>query len=107
MLEVARDGTLATFAGRTIDLRSRRALPRVLLALARARVESAGAHLSVRDLFAAGWPGEKALEHAAAARVYMAVRALRTLGLSDAITTSPAGYRMDPDLPVRLGPPRG
>ena len=106
VLEVASDGSLATFGSCVLDLRSRRALPRVLLALARARVESEGAYLSVRDVFTAGWPGEKALEHAAAARVYMAVRALRSLGLRGAIATTPAGYRIEPEITVRLSPPR-
>src|SRR5262249_47780378 len=84
-----------------IDLHARKALPGVLRALAVARIERPGDHLDVAALFEAGWPGEKALPHAASARVYMAVRALRGLGLQGAICTSPAGYCIDPAVDVQ------
>jgi tetratricopeptide (TPR) repeat protein len=97
-LLVSIDGSVARRGASVIDLRARKALPGVLRALAAARVERPGDHLDVAAIFEAGWPSEKALHHAAAARVYMAIRALRTLGLRDAISTSPRGYRIDPSI---------
>lgn len=101
LLLVSPDGRFAQHGTTAIDLRARKALPGVLRALAGARIERPGDHLDVAAVFEAGWPGEKALAHAASARVYMAVRALRALGLRGAISTSPAGYRIDPSLEVR------
>lgn len=99
-LEVARDGRLFRLEDRSVDLARRRALPRVLVYLARLRIDQPGHHATVEDVFAGGWPGERALPHAAAARVYMAIRALRNLGLKNAIATGPAGYRIDPAIAV-------
>lgn len=74
----------------------------MLRALVAARLAQPGARLDVAALFSAGWPGEKALAHAAAARVYMAIRSLRALGLGPILTTSDGGYRIEPDVEVRV-----
>ena len=102
VLEVSADGRRARWEGGEIDLSRRKALPGVLLGLVAARLAGGGRFVSVTDLFAAGWPEEKALTHAAAARVYMAVRALRAAGLREAIRSGPGGYRLDDGLEVAV-----
>jgi hypothetical protein len=102
VLEVSADGRRARWEGGEIDLSRRKALPGVLLALVAARLSGGGRFVTVADLFAAGWPQEKALTHAAAARVYMAVRALRAAGLREAIRSGPGGYRLDDALEVAV-----
>jgi hypothetical protein len=103
-LEAQPDGLALRVGGRRIDLRSRKALPNVVRALLGARLEQPGARLSVSALFEAGWPGERAMPHAAAARVYMAVRLLRALGLRDMLGSHVEGYRIEPEVEIRLVP---
>jgi hypothetical protein len=110
VLEVSADGCRARWDGADIDLSRRKALPGVLSALVAARLAGGERFVSVTDLFAAGWPDEKALTHAAAARVYMAVRALRGAGLRDAIRSGPGGYCLDDRIEVAVRgqrPPSG
>lgn len=81
-------------AGRAkIDLSRRAALRRILLALAgqHARGRSGLALAEVRE---AGWPGERMRAESASARVYMAIRRLRALGLDEAIVTTDEGYAL-------------
>lgn len=106
-LFVAPDGRAAERGASKIDLRARKALPHVLRALAAARIDRPGEHLDVTAIFEAGWPDERAQHHAASARVYMAIRALRGLGLQDVIGTSPAGYRIEPSIEVEWLSRRG
>jgi dethiobiotin synthetase len=104
LLRISADGRALSFAEQRLDLSSRRALPRVVVALARARLDGARG-LDVPALFAAGWPGELASASSAAARVYMAVRTLRQLGLHRAIQTFENLYLFDPDIDVILEAP--
>lgn len=100
-LLVARDGSRFVYGRHDVDLRGRKALPRLLAALVARRLETPGAALAVDDLFAIAWQNEKAQPHSAAARVYMAVRALRAFGLGDALVTNAEGYLLDANLDVR------
>lgn len=84
-----------------IDLSRRGPLRRIFVALAKARIEG-GRPLTVADVLAAGWPGEKMRHESGAARVYMAVRRLRALGLEPLLRTSDEGYAIDPDVTVTL-----
>ncbi len=43
----------------------------------------------------APWPGERMLERAKRSRVHVAISTLRTLGLREHLSRSPAGYRVD------------
>lgn len=86
-----------------VDISSRRAPSALLRALSEARRKRPGASLSVDDLFAAGWPGERALPAAAASRVYVAISTLRKLGLKDLLIRDETGYRFDPNVPVVAG----
>lgn len=100
-LFVARDGAHFVYGRHDVDLRGRKALPRLLAALVARRLERPGAALGVDELFAIAWQNEKAQPHSAAARVYMAIRALRALGLADALVTNGEGYLLDASLDVR------
>ena len=105
-LTVARDGARLEIEGRAVDLARRGALRRLAVALARERLERPGSPLDVPRMLAAGWPGERMRPESGAARVYMAVRRLRGLGLGPWLQTRDDGYRLDPTLDVRLVPGR-
>jgi len=94
-LRLARDGRVLELDGRRIDLSRRGPLRRILVALVDAHVEGAGA-LDVHAVLAAGWPGERMRAESGAARVYMAIRRLRALGLESVLRTSDEGYEIDP-----------
>ncbi len=83
-----------------VDLSRRATLARVLRSLVARRRETPGRGLDPSALFEAAWPGERAQPSSAAARVYMAVRALRGLGLARVIETREDGYRIDPRVPL-------
>jgi predicted ATPase len=86
-----------------IVLGRRQSARRVLLALASHRIRSPGASLSLGEVVAAGWPGEKMIERAARQRVYVLINTMRKLGVSELETTDD-GYRLDPKRSVRIEP---
>jgi predicted ATPase len=89
------------------DLRGRGPARRILRALVEQRLLAPGVGLPLERIFTLGWPGEQALPRAAAARVYVAIRALRTAGLGDRLRRQADGYLLDPELAVartREGP---
>ena len=100
-LLVAPDGGSFTIGTVTVDLRRRGPLRRLLAALARERIDGADRALDVPAMLAAGWPGERMRAASGAARVYMAVRRLRGLGLERVLVTDEVGYRLDPGVPTR------
>jgi hypothetical protein len=61
--------------------------------------------LDVADMLAAGWPGERMRAESGAARVYMAVRRLRLLGLERVLRTDEDGYFFDRHADVVWGDP--
>jgi tetratricopeptide (TPR) repeat protein len=94
VLRVARDGASIALGARVVDLRRRGPLRRVVLALVAARPRA----LDVTAMIAAGWPGERMRAESGVARVYMAVRRLRALGVP--IVTVAEGYAPDPAVVV-------
>jgi len=74
----------------------------IMQLLAAAAVERTGVTTTVEELFAAGWPGQRALPRSAASRVYVAMSTLRGLGLRDILLRHHDGYLIDPEMPVRL-----
>jgi hypothetical protein len=103
-LEIAGDGRWFRIPGADrVDLTRRGTQRRLLLVLARHRVDHPGAALGWEALFAAGWPAQRSDPASARSRVYVAIAALRTQGLRDALQTSAEGYFLDPALPVALG----
>lgn len=92
-----------TPAGSRADLGRHRAHRLLLARLVEQRVGRPGEPLSVEALIAAGWPGERILPRAAANRVYVAVTALRKLGLAGLLVRTRDGYLLDPAVEISTG----
>ncbi len=101
-LAVADDGTWFQTPQGRVDVARRGAVRRILVALARARVDSSLKALTVDELFEIGWPGERIPYESQVRRVYTAVWTLRTLGLEGMLLTRDEGYLLDPKRAVRL-----
>ncbi len=104
-LRVAPDGSWFHFADAEADLTRRRAMRRILHALAVHRDTAPGDVIPLFDLVDAGWPGERTLPEAGANRVYSAVRDLRKLGLRSVLVRADDGYRLDPRVPFAWSDP--
>ncbi len=105
-LVVGNDGAwFRELGGGRVGLERRRSLALLLDRLARERLDRPAATLDAAALFAAAWPGEKAIASAAAHRVRVAVATLRKLGLRDAIVTQEGGggWALRADLRVVRG----
>ncbi|MBX3187434.1 MAG: hypothetical protein KF819_10485 [Labilithrix sp.] len=79
-------------AASRVGLERRKSLALLLDRLAAERIERPDAPVSSATLFAAAWPGEKAIASAASHRVRVAVATLRKMGLRDLLETRPEGY---------------
>jgi len=77
-------------------------LHRLLVALLEVRLRSPGAGLELHTLLEAGWPGEQMSHASGANRVYVAIATLRKEGLADVLLKRPAGYLLDPTLPIEV-----
>ncbi|MCK6552462.1 hypothetical protein L6R52_41930, partial [Myxococcota bacterium] len=75
-----------------VQLGRRRVLHRILRRLAASRSETPGAPVSHDELFAAGWPAERALRSAAENRIRVAMATLRALGLRRVLKTGDRSY---------------
>lgn len=82
------------------DLSRRTALRLIVSALVEQHRANPGEVLSLDELLAAGWPGQKVVPTAAANRVYVALSALRKMGLRGHLLSRDGGYLIDPALPV-------
>jgi len=102
-LVVGADGDYFEHAGERVDLRRRKAMRRMLAALADAREKTPGVALSLDALQAAGWPGEQMHPESGARRVYVGIGSLRKLGLGEVLVTADGGYMLDPAVPLRRG----
>lgn len=85
-----------------IDLRRRVPLQRIVLALARKRIEAPGEALALEELLAAGWPGERVGDSAGTNRVHVALSTLRNLGLRAFLVSSRDGYALTSASPCSL-----
>jgi tetratricopeptide (TPR) repeat protein len=92
-LRATRDAAWICVQGTWFDLSRRGPLRRVALAL----LEGAerGHTWTVAELLERGWPGERMLGDSGHARVYMAIRRLRSAILGPALRTLEGGYRLD------------
>lgn len=72
----------------------------VLARLVEARLAAPGRALPMAELFASGWPGERASVEAAQNRVYVAVSRLRKLGLQGLLLSRDDGFLLDPCVPT-------
>ena len=96
---VAEDGSwFRVPGGETVEVGGVHA--RVLARLLRMhRVDDA----QIEDLMDAGWPDERISEAAATNRVYVALTALRKLGIRPLLKNARPGWRLDPDATIRHG----
>jgi hypothetical protein len=92
--------------GDVVSVERWRPLQRLLACLAAQREAAPGQPLSVEELIAAGWPGERMLPKAGATRVYSAVASLRRLGLRDILVRDGRGYVLDSNVPLARAPAR-
>ena len=103
-LVIAHDGRWfrAPNASERSELGKRETLKRILLELARRRVETPGIPASRDDLVAVGWPGEKLGADAANNRLSVALSELRRAGLRDVLLHVEGGHVLDTRVPVVL-----
>lgn len=87
--------------GPVVDLAKRGKLRLVLAEIAGQRVAAPGVGVPAARLFEVAWPGQRALQKAAADRVYNAVATLRRLGLDAVLRRQDDGYLLDPDVAVQ------
>jgi len=88
-----------------ISVERRKAVRRVLSALLEARLASAGEYLSAEVLVRAGWPDERLGNQAGRNRLYVALDALKKLGLEEVLERDPRGWRLSPISKIALGAP--
>jgi len=88
-----------------VELGRRRPLRRLLVALAKGRLERPGSPLTAGELVEAAWPAERILPEAALNRLRVALHSLRRLGLAESLVTHADGYFLDPAIPLELGQP--
>src|SRR5271166_3865627 len=86
--------------GEMVSVERWRPLQRLLARLAEQRETAPAQPLSVEELIAAGWPGERMLPKAGATRVYSAVASLRRLGLREVLVRDGRGYVLDANVPI-------
>lgn len=92
------EGTrLTTPSGKVIDLRRRRAVRRILAALAAQLVRDPGETIAADTLLHVGWPdpGTRSTPPSLA-DLHSAIWTLRKLGLGAALETTGSGYRLSP-----------
>ncbi len=91
-------------SGERVDCRRRQALRRILVRLARQRVQQPSVPIAPEALIGAGWPDEKMSAASAQNRLYVTINRLRQLGLAETLQLVEGGYRLDPDVPLALVP---
>ena len=63
--------------------------------------------LSLHELFAIGWPGERATAESMQNRVYVAITRLRKLGLNGCIVSTEGGWQIAPEVDLVVETSRG
>ena len=86
--------------GEHIAISRWQALQNLVVKLAERRELAPGEPLSVDELIAAGWPGERIMAKAGATRVYTALSTLRRLGLREVLARRDGGYMLSPAVPL-------
>jgi predicted ATPase/Tfp pilus assembly protein PilF len=98
-VSIAEDGSLVRLPdGTELDLSRRDVLKRIVVTLARARVDRPNAALTVDTLIEEGWPGERVKYQSALNRLKVALSTLRKLGMKDLIVRREDGYLLDPSI---------
>ncbi len=103
VVEVAADGAwFRAPDSPTVGCERRPVLRRLLVELARQRIEHPGRPIPGDELFAAGWPDQRISVSSAKNRLKVAISTLRKMGFGGAIVGDRSGYRIDPRTPIRL-----
>lgn len=103
IVEVSQDGAwFRTIEAEVVGCERRPVLRRLLVELARQRIEHPGRPIPGPELFAAGWPDQRISSASAKNRLKVAISTLRKMGFGAAIIGDRSGYRIDPRVPVRL-----
>lgn len=89
-------------APETVTLPAKSPLRRVLERLATRRIDEPGSVVTIEEIIAAGWPGERIASEAALNRAYVALASLRKLGLRDVLLHEGGGYAITESVVVRL-----
>jgi hypothetical protein len=89
---IAADGSWFQIGPAAGDLSRRPVLRRVLAALCAHHLAAPEQPITVGDLVAAGWPGERCVGDSGATRVYQTVKRLRQMGLGEALAHNGIGY---------------
>jgi len=87
-------------SGGVVRLRGQVLLKSLLVALAQAHARSGS--VSIPELFAVGWPGEKASPVSVEERVRAAIKRLRRAGLEDLLEAHEGGFRFAPGTEIEL-----
>jgi tetratricopeptide (TPR) repeat protein len=87
--------------GEEVVLGRRRAIRGLLGVLVERRLGRPGEVVTLAELRAAGWPGERMRTESGVHRLHVAISELRKLGLREVLLTHPDGYLLDPAVPVR------
>jgi tetratricopeptide (TPR) repeat protein len=83
-----------------VSLARKKSKRRIVEALVGLRLDAPGETLTAHELFEVGWPGERPDVRTGLMRVYVAINALRKLGLAEVLETFEEGYRISPTVPV-------
>ncbi|MCP4873451.1 MAG: hypothetical protein GY898_32580 [Proteobacteria bacterium] len=92
--------------GERIAMARKAILRRVLRCLVRARGDRPGEHVDLDTLPTAAWPNDRSDRDAMANRLYVAIHALRKLGLDAVLLSRGDGYLLDPHVPLKVNSPR-
>jgi hypothetical protein len=85
-----------------VDLRRRRSLRLLLRHLITMFERQPGSATSLEEIVEAGWPGERLHPQSGAQRAYVAIAALRKMGLRDLLLTEGDGYLLAPSMRLSL-----
>ena len=95
------DGCIVTRPdGVIVDLSRRRTLRRLLVSLARRRIDGDRHPVKHDDLIEAAWPGDRSRRASALNRLAFSISELRRLGLRELILRTPGGYALSIDAKV-------
>jgi predicted ATPase len=101
LLSVAADGSWFQLGdGQRVDLSRRNALRIILVVLMERRDSGQDRPVSVHELIAAVWPGEKFAWSSGLNRLHVALATLRALGLRGVLLRRGEGYSIDPTVRV-------
>lgn len=88
-----------------VDLGRRRALAAILEVLAERRQGAPGEAVPLADLYAAGWPDDRARFRSRDDRLYSAIAQLRKLGLREVLLNHGGGYLIAPAVAISWNKP--